>query len=56
MIWDGASTKSHSVSAPLKRGELGAREAHVQDVAELVEEGLHLGVLEQSEADRPRAG
>ena len=56
MIWDGASTKSHSVSAAAEARELGAGQAHVQDVAELVEERRDLAVLAAAPGVSPDGG
>ena len=55
MIWDGASTKSALGLGAAEARELGVREAHVQDVAELVEQRLDLAVRPVAQERGPLA-
>ena len=47
MIWLGSSTKSQATLVPARRADLHAAQQVVQQVAELVEDGLHFAMREQ---------
>ena len=55
MICDGSSTKSHATLTPGEATQLHAAQAVVQQMAELVKNGLDLAMREQGRRDRRRA-